>query len=232
MSRKSQSSDIAGRDAPPGKTAVSASVHQILAALPAKRFPVSRRDVPPDGIYLLYEAGETVLIDGEEMDRIVGVGTHSGDGRLARRLGNHVSGSRRGSDLRVHLGSAILAQANSADPRLQTWLGDKRTPVPEVEEAVSALILARFTVRCIPIPDRAERQALEQALAALLARSPVAPPSEGWLGRHAAHRDIRSTGLWNTQHFDAPHLRANQLVRIAELVTGATTAATASDTNE
>src|SRR5688572_11984862 len=113
------------RAAPPGKAAISASVHQVLAALPARRFPVSRRDVPPDGIYLRYETGETAQVEDQEMDRIVGVGTHTGDGRLPRRLGIHASGDRRGSDLRLHLGGAILAQGNPADPRLRAWLGEK-----------------------------------------------------------------------------------------------------------
>lgn len=208
-------------DAQPGKAAVSASVHQILAALPPQRFPVSRRDVPPDGIYLLYETGETALVDGEELDRVVGVGTHTGEGRLARRLGIHASGDRRGSDLRLYLGSAVLAQQNPADPRLQTWLNDKRTPMDEIEGAVSEIIRDRFTVRCIPVPDREERQSLEQALLPLLARNSVAPPSEEWLGRHAAHREIRASGMWNPQHGNAPQLRAAQIARITELVAGA-----------
>ena len=221
MSGPTDSRANAEQDAHPGKAAVSASVHRILAALPARRFPISRRDVPPDGIYLLYEEGETVQIEDQEFDRIVGVGTHSGEGRLARRLGIHASGDRRGSDLRLHLGSAFLAQANSADPRLRTWLGEKRTPMPDVEEAVSTLIRERFAVRCIPVSDRQERQELEQALTALLARNPVTPPSEGWLGRHAARREIRSSGLWNTQHFDAPQLNATQIARITDLVADA-----------
>src|SRR5215213_5847379 len=130
MPTPSNAQDVVTDNPPPGKTVVSASVHRILAALPARRFPISRREIPPDGIYLLYETGETVQIEDQELDRIVAVGTHSGDGRLARRLGIHASGDRRGSDLRLHLGSAILNQANSADPRLQTWLGDKRAPMP------------------------------------------------------------------------------------------------------
>ena len=94
----------------------------------------------------------------------------------------------------------------------------------EIEGAVSEIIRDRFTVRCIPVPDREERQALEQALTAQLARNPVAPPSAEWLGLHAAHRDIRDGGLWNPQHFDAPQLRAAQIARITELVAGAATA--------
>jgi hypothetical protein len=73
----------------------------------------------------------------------------------------------------------------------------------------------------MPVPDREERQALEQALTAQLARNPVGPASEGWLGRHAAHREIRAGGLWHPQRFDAPQLRAAQIARITELVAGA-----------
>ncbi len=229
MSEPTNSRDTPRWEAQPGRAAFSASVHQILAALPAKRFPVSRRDIPPDGIYVLYELGETVQVEGQEFDRIVGVGTHSGEGRLARRLGIHASGDRRGSDLRLQVGGAILAQNNPSDPRLRTWLGDKPTPMDDIEAAVSELIRERFSVRCIPVPDREERQALEPALIALLARNPVGPPSEGWLGRHAARREIRSSGMWNTQHFDAPQLSAAQIARITELVAGQTTAESEAD---
>ena len=30
------------------------------------------------------------------------------------------------------------------------------------------------------------------------------PPSDGWLGRHAASERVRASGLWNSDHVDEP----------------------------
>lgn len=195
----------------------AADLHALVATLPRHAFPVSRLAIPADGVYLLYETGETAPIGDTTIDRIVGAGAHTGDHRLARRLADHVSGDRRKSAVRQHLGAALLARANPADPQLAAWLADGRTPMPEAEAAATTEIRECFTLRCIPVPEKDERLALERGIIALLAQHPVAPPSESWLGRHAAPAEIRRTGLWNTQHINADPLTRKQLARIETL---------------
>lgn len=196
----------------------TATVHALAATLPRYRFPVSRRETPASGVSLLFEEGEVALAGDSTVERIVHVGTHTGEGRLARRLGIHASGDRRGSVLRLHLGGALLARDAPGDQRLTTWYGDKRAPTPDVEEAVSALLRERFTVCCIPVTDRDERLELERGLIALLAQRPLGPPSEGWLGRHAFRLEIRRSGLWNTDHVDAKPMGEGGLKRLEAIV--------------
>ncbi len=200
----------------------TATLHTLAAALPRHPFPISRLDVPANGIYLLYETGETASDDESTIDRIVRAGTHTGEDRMARRIGAHVAGDRRRSAFRLHLGAALLARDNPADPRLAAWLGDQQTAMPEVEAAVTAVVRSQFTVACIPVPDKADRLALERGIVALLAQHPLAPPSETWLGRHASPAEIRRTGLWNTQHVNADPLTRKQLARIEALISAPT----------
>jgi len=192
-------------------------VHALAATLPRHRHPFSRRDIPANGVYLLFESGETVTTGDGLVERIVRVGTHTGEGRLGRRLAIHYSGDRRRSVFRLHVGAALLARDDPAAPRLAEWTGAKQTPMPEVEEVVTGYLRERFTFCCIPVPDKDERLALEQAVIALLAQYPPGPPSDGWLGLHAPRPEIRRSGLWNTQHLAGVPLDAAGFARIETL---------------
>ncbi len=67
-----------------------------------------------------------------------------------------------------------------------------------------------------------ERLSLERGLIALLARYPLGPPSNEWLGRHAVHPLIARSGIWNTQHVDAESLTLEELELLTELARGST----------
>lgn len=59
----------------------------------------------------------------------------------------------------------------------------------------------------LDVPDRETRRTVEAGLIALLSdagRTPVDPPSPGWLGRHADRAAIRASGLWNVAHVSGP----------------------------
>ena len=75
-----------------------------------------------------------------------------------------------------------------------------------------------FTFACVPVPDRQDRLSLESGLIALLAQSSLCEPSPTWLGRNAAAPEIRSSGLWNTQHVGAQPLSPEQLETVERLV--------------
>ena len=53
-------------------------LHELLAECVRHHFPFDKKAIPPDGIYVLYEAGE----HGHGADRIVRVGTHTGEAQL------------------------------------------------------------------------------------------------------------------------------------------------------
>jgi hypothetical protein len=61
------------------------SVHAILSALPRQQFPFERNALPRNGLYILFEKGET----SHGCDRIVRIGTHTGENQLPSRLRQH-----------------------------------------------------------------------------------------------------------------------------------------------
>jgi len=195
-------------------------IHAVVDNLPRLDQTFARSDIPRDGIYLLFEDGETTLVGGQQVDRIVRVGTHRVDGRLSTRLRHHFSGNRRSSVYRLHLGGALLAREDSADPRLTPWLDRHGTRMPDVEEWVSHVLRVNFRFVCFPVATPVERLSLERGLIAALAQQPLGSPSDQWLGRHARHPTIRRSGLWNTQGVDALPLTDVELERVTELIAG------------
>jgi hypothetical protein len=179
------------------------ALYALVASLPRHDHTFARADLPANGLYLFFERGETVEVNGRLFDRIVRVGTHRGDGRLPKRLRQHFGGNRRGSVFRMHLGGAILRRDDPGDPRLAAWVGDRGVRMPETESVVSLTLQEWFSFCCVRVDDPAERLNLERGLIALLALNPLGPLSGAWLGRDAVHPAIRSSGLWNTQHVGA-----------------------------
>lgn len=55
-------------------------LHALCNALPRHRFPFDEQAIPRNGIYILFEKGE----QAHGGDRIVRVGTHTGENQLPR----------------------------------------------------------------------------------------------------------------------------------------------------
>jgi hypothetical protein len=60
-------------------------VHALFNSLPRHHFPFDEAAIPRNGVYILFERGERA----HGVDRIVRVGTHTGDGQLPSRLKQH-----------------------------------------------------------------------------------------------------------------------------------------------
>jgi hypothetical protein len=201
-----------------GSEPITVTLYRLVADLPRHRFPLPRAVMPSNGIYLIFEEGELVPFGERTTDRIVRVGTHTSDGRLARRLRGHVSGNRRASVFRTHLGAALLARDDPGDERLETWIHQRRTRMPETEATVSDYVRQSLSVACIPVPTREGRLWLERGLIALLATSSLAQPSSTWLGHYSYHPAVRQSGLWNSQHVGAEPLTDADLASIQQLL--------------
>jgi hypothetical protein len=48
--------------------------------------------------------------------------------------------------------------------------------------------------------DRLERNRLEQGLIATVAACSICRPSTDWLGRYAYNKNVRESGLWNSDY--------------------------------
>lgn len=191
--------------------------------LPRHDYSCEREALPSDGIYLFFERGETAVLSGAVSERIVRVGTHREDGRLPARIRQHygrvrsLGGNKNGSVFRRHLGGALLARDRSGDPRIEGWARQGGRSYPDIEERVSRTMRDAFTFVCFRVDVRIERMELERGLIALLAQRPIARPSAAWLGHHALASEIRSAGLWNTQHCRAEPLTPDEFARLQRL---------------
>jgi hypothetical protein len=85
-------------------------LHDTLSRLPRlKRGDLAK--VPPNGVYVLFEMGE----EGHGGERIVRIGTHTGQNNLAPRIREHLyTPNKDRSIFRKHVGRCLLARAKDA----------------------------------------------------------------------------------------------------------------------
>lgn len=182
---------------------------------------------PDRGVYFFLEAGE-VRPNGER--RVVRVGTHAllrgSATTLWERLVDHrgtIGGARpgggnhRGSLLRLHVGSSLIARDGDRHGAYSTWGSHRRCAAPAtrnqeyeherlVSEYVRRMPFLWLAVDDEPGPD-SDRAVIEAGAIALLSArcDPVADePSEGWLGRWCPNEAVRDSGLWNVRHTEGP----------------------------
>src|ERR1700722_18438948 len=97
-------------------------LHRWANSLPILRFPFDEGLIPPNGIYILFEEGETA----HGGQRIVRVGTHTGPNQLRSRLRQHfLIENKDRSIFRKNVGRAILNRDH--DPFLLFWEFDLTT---------------------------------------------------------------------------------------------------------
>lgn len=197
-----------------------ALVHDWANALPRYRWPIGSAQIPKNGLYIVFERGESA----HGGDRIVRIGTHTGDGNLPARLREHfVAENKDRSIFRKNIGRALLAQ-DSNQELLEQWNLDLTSraakerygnevdhdALREVESRVSNYIREQFSFAVVEEPDRERRLHLEKGLIAAVAQCACCQPSEGWAGHHSPIETIRESGLWLTQHVGALPLPASR----------------------
>ena len=79
-------------------------------------FEEKKNTIPANGIYIMFEKGETY----QGLDRIVRVGTHTGDNQLYSRLNQHfVKENKNRSIFRKNIGRAFLHKEQH--PYAEKW---------------------------------------------------------------------------------------------------------------
>ena len=74
--------------------------------------------IPLNGIYILFEDEEV----GHDLDRIVRVGTHTGDNRLPGRIRDHFINPQKDSSIfRKHLGRCFIMIDGNPHNYLRIW---------------------------------------------------------------------------------------------------------------
>jgi hypothetical protein len=175
---------------------------------------------PRRGVYFFREATEQRSDSGVGL-RVVRVGTHAlgatSQTKLWTRLSQHrgkkaeSGGNHRGSIFRLLVGTALIARDGL---EFTTW-GTGAAATQQIRQSEIALeqkvsaILCAMPFLWLAIDDEpgpaSLRGYIERNAIALLSnynKSPIDPPSTGWLGRCCNRERVRASGLWNSNHVD------------------------------
>lgn len=181
-------------------------LHQLFQELPVFSFPFDPAKIPLNGIYILFELGE--LAHGT--NRIVRVGTHTGDNQLRSRLKQHfIKENKDRSIFRKNIGRAILNR--DKDPFLREWDLDLTSRKAKekyaetidfskqrgVERLVTEYVQSHFRFVVFRVDDKNIRLELESKIISTLSLCNECSPSKGWLGLYSPKVKIRESGLWN-----------------------------------
>ena len=180
-------------------------IHVLAASLPAHTFAFDPKKIPTNGIYFVFEKGEAA----HGGNRIVRIGTHTGQNQLRSRLKQHfLVPNKDRSIFRKNIGRALLARNN--DPFLADWEldltpaearklhGDRidRKKYEEIERAVTKYMQQNFSFAVLPVETKDDRLRFESEIISAIAACTECGPSKDWLGNYSPKEKIRTRGLW------------------------------------
>ena len=202
-------------------------IHQIFHQLTRLRFPFEKSHIPPNGIYILFEKGEY----GHGVERIVRVGTHTGNGQLPSRLRQHfIVENKDRSIFRKNIGRAFLNADN--DTYLPIWNLDMTTRkaketqghriIParqqQIEKRVSAYLQENLSFVVFPVENKSDRLRLESKIISTVSLCQNCHPSTIWLGLMSPKRKIRESGLWLVNELYKESLSIVELRELQDIV--------------
>lgn len=180
-------------------------IHKFSNSLPRYSYPFDINKLPKNGVYFFFEKEETY----KDMDRIVRVGTHTGDGNLPTRLEQHlIKENKDRSIFRKNIGRAILNKSN--DSFLKEWNLDLTSKaakekysslinyekLQETEKKVSEYMRSNLSFSFFEVSTEENRLAMESLLIKTISACEDFKPSENWLGKSSPITKIRESGLW------------------------------------
>lgn len=202
------------------------NVHHIFQNLKRYRFPFNEEELPKNGIYILFENNE-LAHNGE---RIVRIGTHTGDDNLVKRLKEHfMKENKDRSIFRKNIGRAILSKKD--DSFLEQWNWDLTTRANKdkysslvdfekqksTEEEVSQYIKTNFSFAIFEVKSKTDRLNLESKLISTISLCEECNSSSQWLGQSSPINKIRKSGLWLVQGLYKTPLDADEFAKIKSL---------------
>ncbi|MFO7697150.1 MAG: hypothetical protein R6X16_08335 [Anaerolineae bacterium] len=206
---------------------VCGRLHAMCWSLPRFGFPFDATNLPRNGIYVLFEDGET----GHGGKRIVRVGTHTGANQLPSRLHQHfLKENKDRSIFRKNVGRALLAR--DGDPFLRQWEIDlttsaakaeyaaqmDREKLSQTEQRVTEYMRRAFSFAVFASDDKTERLRWESLLVSTVSLCDECGPSDQWLGQHSPKARIRESGLWLVNELYKRPLSEAELGALEEMV--------------
>lgn len=204
-------------------------IHNIINSLERHGFPFDETRIPLNGIYVLFQKGEKAHVQ----DRIVRIGTHTGDNQLRPRLQQHfLSENKDRSIFRKNIGRALLQKQN--DPFLQFWELDLTTRKAkddysqqidfdyqqDIESQVSEYIRKNFSFGVFEVASKEKRLEIESKLISTVSWCDECKPSNNWLGNSSPKGKIVQSGLWLVNELYKTPCNASDIEHLSRLIEG------------
>ncbi|MFZ3058975.1 MAG: hypothetical protein WA102_04470 [Candidatus Methanoperedens sp.] len=183
-------------------------LHQQFNNLRKLKFPFKEEDIPLiplNGIYILFERGESA----HGTNRIVRIGTHTGNNQLRSRLKQHfVNENKDRSIFRKNIGRCILNKdKNSFLEKWELDLTSKKAKEnytnfidfnkqKEIENKVTKELQDNFSFVAFQVDNKEKRLELESKIISTVSLCNECKPSNNWLGLFSPKEKIRKSGLW------------------------------------
>ena len=180
-------------------------IHKLFHGIKRHNFPFNKNEIPQNGIYVLFEKGEIA----HSGDRIVRIGTHTGEKQLYSRLNQHfIFENKDRSIFRKNIGRAILNKEN--DNFIDMWELDLTTAdakkkhsekidwkkQKDIETKVTKYIKSNFTFCVFEVIDKKIRLDLESKIISTVSLCNICNQSKDWLGNYSPKIKIKESGLW------------------------------------
>jgi len=202
---------------------ICTELHHIVNSIQKYDFPFDKNKLPKNGIYILFEKRETA----HEGNRIVSVGTHSGEDKLVSRLKEHfLIENKDRSIFRKNIGRAILNKKDNAFLEQWNWDLTKRTnkdkylPLLDIEKQqriekeVTQYIQEHFSFVIIEEKSKDKRVKLKAKIISTVSNCMECKPSNSWLGNLSPIKKIKESGLWLVQGLYKTSLSEEELGEI------------------
>ena len=200
-------------------------LHHAVRKLPRLKTGFGVTEVPSNGIYFLFEKGE--LAHGGE--RIVRIGTHTGDKNLPKRLAEHFYAKNKDRSIfRKHIGRCLLRRDNHS--YVDRWEYDltkkadrakyealiERDVQDAIENEVTRYMTENFSFSVVGIDLKADRIRYEKKIIGTLSKCKDCAASSGWLGKWHPNSVLALKGLWNVQGHDGEVLSGEEIKNLFE----------------
>lgn len=205
------------------------TIHKLASELERFGFPFDESKIPLNGIYILLQNGE----EGHQGDRIVRIGTHTGNNQLRSRLKQHFLNPKKDRSIfRKNIGRALLNQSN--DPFLGHWELDLTTRKAKekysslidldyqktIEAQVSEFIQTNFSFCVFEVNGKEERLEIESRLISTVSLCEECNPSKAWLGNASPKNKIVESGLWLVNELYKTPFNASGIEHLSRLIKG------------
>ena len=207
---------------------IGLEIHKLFNNKKRYSFPFNqhRKEIPNNGIYIIFEQG----VIYQNFDRIVRIGTHTGNNQLYSRLKEHfIKKNKNRSIFRKNIGRCILNMEYNSYLRiwnLDTTSAEERNANSkwvdidfenQLEERISNYIQEKLSFCVFKVDSKEERLFWESKIASTLAQADDIVPSPEWLGNYSPKAKIRESGLWQVNGLEGETITEEELHKLSAL---------------